>query len=133
MAIYNHLPVYRVSYDLLLEFFNVIKKFSKEYKYTIGEQVRNEIIALVLNIYRANSKQDKQKEIADARENIETVRLLTRILKDLKQIGLERFVSLNEKIESISRQLTAWQGSKNSTGQSCPVALAQASAPFSVQ
>jgi len=133
MALYNHLPVYRVSYDLLLEFFILTKKFAKDYRYTIGEQLRNEMIALIINIYRANSNQDKQKKIANARENIETVRMLARILKDLKQIGLERFVSINEKIESISKQLTAWQGLKNPAGQSCSVASAQASAPFPVQ
>ena len=33
------------------------------------------------------------------------------LIKDLKQISLGKFVTLNEKIESVSKQLSAWQRS----------------------
>jgi hypothetical protein len=67
---------------------------------------------MIINIYRANSSWEKKEKIQRARENVETIRLLLRLLKDLKQIGLERFVSLNEKIESVSKQLTKWEMSQ---------------------
>jgi hypothetical protein len=35
MANYEHLPVFRTSYDLLVDLFKVTKLFEKEYKYTI--------------------------------------------------------------------------------------------------
>jgi four helix bundle protein len=111
MALYNFLPVYKVSHDLLLEIFLVSKNFSREYKYTVGEQLKNEIIALMLNIYRANSRRDKKETIEKARENIETIRILARVIKDLKQVGVEKFISINEKIESISKQLVRWRDS----------------------
>jgi len=38
MAIYDELPVYKATYDLLLEMFRFSKDFSKEYKYTVGRQ-----------------------------------------------------------------------------------------------
>ena len=34
MALYNELPVYKATYDLLLGIFKFTKEFSKEYKYT---------------------------------------------------------------------------------------------------
>ena len=34
MTIYLYLPVYKASYDLILELFKVIKEFNREYKYT---------------------------------------------------------------------------------------------------
>jgi hypothetical protein len=37
MATYDELPVYKATYDLLLEMFHFTKDFSKEYKYTVGE------------------------------------------------------------------------------------------------
>jgi hypothetical protein len=40
------------------------------------------------------------------------VRLLLRLLQDLKQVKLETFVELNDKLESISKQLAAWAGSQ---------------------
>ncbi|MDP3882657.1 MAG: four helix bundle protein [Candidatus Staskawiczbacteria bacterium] len=111
MAIYNHLPVYKVSYDLLVDLFRFIKDFNREYKYTIGESIKNEAIEMITNIYRANSTQNKKPLIQKARENAEVIKLYLRLIKDLKQINLEKFVQLNEKIESASKQLTAWQGS----------------------
>ena len=35
MATYDNLPVYKASYDLLVEIFQFVKTFNKEYKYTI--------------------------------------------------------------------------------------------------
>ena len=113
MATYNHLPVYKTSYDLLVEIFQFTKNFNREYKYTIGESIKKETIEMIINIYRANSNYAKKPLIQAARENAEVIRLLFRLLKDLKQINLEKFVEINAKLESVSKQLSAWQKSQS--------------------
>jgi hypothetical protein len=109
MGMYDHLPVYKSSYDLLVAFFQFTKEFNREYKYTIGESIKKETIEMIRNIYRANSAKLKDDKIQSARENVETIRLFLRLLKDLRQVDVKKFVSLNEKIESVSRQLAGWQ------------------------
>ena len=110
MPTYDNLPVYKSTYDFLVEIFIFTKKFTREYKYTIGENIKNETIQLIISIYRANGSQEKRfLLLKEAREILETIRLLLRLTKDLKQISLKDFVNLNEKIESISKQLNAWQ------------------------
>jgi four helix bundle protein len=111
MALYDTLPVYKASYDLMLMVFEFCRHFRKEYKYTLGEKLKNETLEMIMNIYRANSKADKSQLLQNARENIEVVRLLFRLTKDLKLIPLNKFISINEKIENISKQLTGWQRS----------------------
>jgi hypothetical protein len=111
MSTYNHLQVYKTSYDLFLEIFKLTKNFSREYKFTIGQRLKDETLDLMTNIYRANVKQRKNRTIQKARENIEVIRLLIRALKDLQEIGLKKFVRINVYIESVSRQLTGWQRS----------------------
>lgn len=111
MALYNNLPVYKESYALLVGIFIFTKNFTREYKYTIGESIKNETIAMITNIYRANSTYAKRDKIQSARENLEVIRLFLRLLKDLRQVNLKVFVRLNEKIESVSKQLAAWQKS----------------------
>jgi len=111
MATYNHLPVYKASYDLLVELFRFTKDFTREYKYTIGQSIKEETIEMITNIYRANSSYSKAVIIQKARENVEVIRLFLRLLKDLKHINIKKFVWLNEKIESVSKQLSAWQKS----------------------
>lgn len=109
MTTYDNLPVYKSSYDLLLLVFKVVKDFSREYKYTLWDTIKKEIINLITNIYKANSKTDKIKNIFLAREKIEILRLYFRLSKDLKIVNLGKFVEVNVLIESISKQLTAWE------------------------
>ena len=41
MTFYYYLPVYKTSYDLLLAIFKLTKDFEREYKYTIGQDLKN--------------------------------------------------------------------------------------------
>ncbi len=106
------MSVYKASYDLLIQLFVSIKNFEREYKFTVGENIKKEGMEMVKNIYRANSSLVKKQLIQSARENIEMIRLNLRILQDLKQINLKKFVFLNERIEVVSKQLVAWQNSQ---------------------
>lgn len=115
MALYSQLPVYKASYDLLVELFRFVKDFGREYKFTLGESIKKEAIAMITNIYRANGSRIKGEPIQAARENAETIRLYVRLCRDLRQINLDKFARLNEYIESVSRQLTAWQKYTDST------------------
>ena len=49
MTTYYNLPVYKQSYDLLLEIFKLTKEFNREYKYTIGEELKKETTAMIIN------------------------------------------------------------------------------------
>lgn len=111
MAFFTELPVYKVGYDLLLGVYQRTATFSREYKYTMGERLKNEVTEMLIHIYKANKsgKDMRVSYISDARKNLEIVRLLLRICKDLKVIGLKGFVALNMQVEDLSKQLVAWQ------------------------
>ena len=110
MPTYDNLPVYKDSYDLLLNIYIFSVDMTREYKYTLGDNLKTETVAMITNIYRANSTQvDRSVRIQSARENLEVIRLFLRLLKDLRQISLNKFIAINELIESVSKQLTAWK------------------------
>lgn len=112
MARYNNLPVYKLTYDLLLEVFKIVKLFPREYKYNLWDKIKNEIIDLIWNIYKANSSfDDRLSKIKSSREQVETLRLYFRLSKDLLILNLNKFVSISEKIESLSKQLYSWEKS----------------------
>jgi len=46
--------------------------------------------------------------LQDARERIEVVRLFIRLMKDLQQINVKRFVQVSERVEAVSKQLIGW-------------------------
>lgn len=88
--------------------FEMVKEFRKDYKYTLGEKLKNEAITLVVNVYRANRRNSKSEILEAARENIEVVRLLVRIGSDLKLVSIKKLIRINEQIENISKQLSGW-------------------------
>ena len=92
-----------------MEIFKFTKNFTKEYKYTIGESLKKETVELITLIYRANSNKDNFDILQRAREHIEVIRLFIRLMKDLKQISLKKFVNVNKQVENVSKQLTGWQ------------------------
>jgi len=110
MALFSELPVYKLGYDLLIAIYERTKLFTKEYKYTLGEKLKNETLELLINIYKANKSKSitRQTYIEDARQNVEVVRLLLRISKDLKIIGVKGYVFLNTQVEELSKQLASW-------------------------
>ena len=54
MALYYDLPVYRDVYRLILKIFEYTRDFPREYKYTLGQDIKHDSIVLVRSIYRAN-------------------------------------------------------------------------------
>lgn len=112
MVNYDGLPVYKSSYDVLLQIFELVKRFEREYKFSLGESIKTECIKLITYIYRANSSQEKRKEyLKEARESLEVLRLYLRLAKDLKILTLEIFLKIQIPLESTSKQLFAWEKS----------------------
>ena len=60
MALYYDLPVFKDVYKLILLIFEYTKDFSKEYKYTLGQDLKKDSMVLMRSIYRANKAQNKQ-------------------------------------------------------------------------
>ncbi len=108
MAHYIELPVYKASYDLLLLIFKLTHNLKREYKFTIGEKLKNEVTDLLTNIYRANKLRQKKEYLEKARENLELIRLYIRILKDTNEINSKQHIFVNQPIENISKQLAGW-------------------------
>jgi hypothetical protein len=109
MALYYNLPVYQASYKLTDKLFVISAGFSREYKYTVGQELKTEGYGLIKNIYRANKAIEKILYIEMARENLELIRLLIRLMQNFNQLSLKIFVEINQVIENVSKQLTAWE------------------------
>ena len=44
LGLYENLPVFKASYVLLLNIYQFTGNFTREYKYTLGEKIKNETI-----------------------------------------------------------------------------------------
>ena len=59
MALYYDLPVFKDVYQMTLRIFQVTTNFPREYKFTLGQDLKRDCILLVRYIYRANKTKDK--------------------------------------------------------------------------
>lgn len=75
MAHYNQLPVFKAAYDMLLDVFLSSQTMKREYRYSLGEELKKEMMRLMMCVYRANNTRQKEKHIVEARERIEIVKL----------------------------------------------------------
>ena len=75
VALYDELAVFKASYDLLLDIYRFSSTLTLEFKFTIGEKLKNETLDLLILVFRANSEREKTQAIQKAREQIEMVRL----------------------------------------------------------
>lgn len=108
MSLSENLPVFKTSYELLCVVYGLCVDMERAYRFTLGERLQKETTDLLLNIYRANSVVDKRCYIMAARENILVVRILFRVAYEKKQMAIKKWIVVNDHIESISKQLTAW-------------------------
>ena len=67
MALYYDLPVFKDVFQLILKIFDYTKDFPREYKFTLGQDLKRDGINLVRSIYRANkSKENETNETLTA-------------------------------------------------------------------
>ena len=109
MARYQHLPIYKLSYELLGRVMLVTKDFPRDHKYTLGQKLRDEIISVIVLIYRANSSQQKVQIINEILERILVVELLIRLSQDMRILTKNHYAGLAEMIESLARQAEGWK------------------------
>lgn len=109
MGQYEVLPVYRDAYDLLLIVYSRLYKVPRDYKFTLVQDLKKDLIDILTGIFVANSSFDKVPVIKDMRKTLVGVKVKVRLLSDMKLIDPKLFALMVDKEESVSKQLASWQ------------------------
>ncbi len=109
MALYYDLPIYKDSYRLLLLLYQLTRNFNREYKYTLGQEMKTTGMQMVQNIFRANSAQDKTEPLLRLSDALELLKLELRLCVDMRLITPVQQAQVWELIDSISKQLSGWR------------------------
>lgn len=108
MAQYKHLPIYKGTYDLLLRVMLATKDFPREHKYTLGQKLRDEVLELILFIYRANGATDRAAHITAIIERVQLIEVMIRLAHDMRVLSRGQYVGLVEMTDSLARQAQGW-------------------------
>ena len=109
MALYYDLPVYRDTYKLVLTVFELTKDFPKDYKYTLGQDMKRDALQLVRSIYRANKATQKKEYLESFLDEFELLKLEIRLCVDMKIVSFKKQAELTALMDSIGKQVTGWR------------------------
>ena len=113
MSNYSKLPIYNSVFFLLKDLYERVPKFSKQYKYLVGEKMLDCCINTMLLITQISEERNSEKRIIYLLQisgNINTLLTYTRLANELNQLGKESaYFFLSEKILDISNQTENWK------------------------
>ncbi len=109
MALYYDLKVFKDVYQLILKIFEHTQGFPREYKFTLGQDMKRDGIVLVRNIYRANKAKDKTEYLEAFLDDFEVLKLEVRLCVDMKILSIKHQAELALLMDGIGKQVTGWR------------------------
>ena len=106
------IPAFKMMYEVLLRFIQQSGHLTRDYRYTIGEDIKRKMIDTEVVICRAHTTRDKTACMAyidNAQDNILEIKLLLRVLHDCKQLNTKRYALTVEAIVGVEKQLQKWK------------------------
>ena len=109
----SYLPIYNVAFVLLKDLHQRVPKFSKLYKYTLGEKMLSCATDILSSIANANTQKDmndRVRVIESLIQKTDDMLLYIRLAEELKLFNNKNaYPFLVEKVTDISRQATGWK------------------------
>lgn len=116
MALYDTLPVFGETYSLTKSIFTITQGFPREYKFSLGQDMKRDCLNLLRSIYRINRSQTKAVLLDSFLDDFELLKLEIRLCCDMKLISINRQAELACHMDSIGRQITGWRNASSGAG-----------------
>jgi REP element-mobilizing transposase RayT len=117
MAKYDHLTIFQKSYDLMIRVYKEVHNFSREYKYSLGQKIKDICLELLDWIIIANSEKDKKRSLLKVNQQVDRLKIYIRLCNSLNIISKKKYEVLSKYIDEIGRMTGGWLKSSSGTGQ----------------
>lgn len=102
------LIIYQKLYDLMLYAMPIVNRFPKSQRFVLGQQIQNTMIGIAMLIVQANAERDKKRTLWRIDVELEKLRLLIRLAKDLNMLPVKQYGLLSERVSELGRLLGGW-------------------------
>ncbi|PXX49409.1 four helix bundle protein [Aquitalea magnusonii] len=109
MALHTQLPIYKVTYDLLTLVTTLTKNMDRDFKRSLGDDLRKDCVSLVRLVYRANSTRNKAPHLEMLLENLQVIELTLRLSVDMRLISRGQYAAAIEQTDKIGKQAQGWK------------------------
>lgn len=102
------LVIFEKVYQLVLWLYPTIQKFPKSQRFVLGQQIENTALDILRGIIRANAEPDKLPLLKSASVDLDTLRILLRLAKDLKFLSIRQYAFAAELVNEVGKLLGGW-------------------------
>lgn len=104
----TRVPVFADAYRLTLRIFALTQDFPREYKFSLGADMKRHALVLLRSIYRIKKSPDKAAHLDNVLDDLELLKLEIRLAADLKVLSLKRQAELAELCDTVGKQIKGW-------------------------
>lgn len=104
----DNVQVYKDAYDLLVFVYRTTPSMSREYRYTLAEEMKVAVQQLLTAIYEAKKLTPRSALIAEALHWVYEAKVLYRVMDELSLLKDWHCATYIHQLSTISKQLTAW-------------------------
>ena len=104
----NQLEIYQRHYDLILYMYPIVQRMPKSERHVLSQHIRNSLLDIAKMIVGANKSRNKLPILYRIDVELEKLRLLIRLAKDLKFISVRQYGIMAERTNEIGRMLGGW-------------------------
>jgi hypothetical protein len=108
MSDMTQLIIYQKHYDLMLYSLPIIGRFPKDQRFILGQQIENQMLEIGKMIVHANKLRQKKGKLHEIDIELEKLRLLIRIAKDMKLMTISKYGHHCERLDEIGKLLGGW-------------------------
>ena len=105
---FQNLPIFEKTYELILWLYPTVSKFPKSQRFVLGQHIENTALKILEGIIHSNQERNKLLYLKQVSVELDKLRILIRLSKDLKFISIRQYGFGAEKINEIGKMLGGW-------------------------
>lgn len=107
---YNDLILFQKVYDLVLWLHPILNRFPKSQKFVLAQRVENCSLEILEKVVKVNSSKTKSDFLFESLNvDVDRLRILVRLSKDLRFINIKTYGVFCEKVTEIGKLLGGWK------------------------
>jgi len=106
----DDLIIYQKAYDFALWLHPVVNRFPKNQRFVLGQRIENKILDIIHSMIVANAMRDKSETLQQASVELDELRILIRLSKDLHFVNIKQYGTAAEKMNEMGKLLYGWAG-----------------------
>src|SRR3989344_2517343 len=104
----EQLTIFEKTYQLILWLYPAVRKFPKAQRFVLGQQIENTSLDILRGIIRANASRAKLPILFEASVDLDILRILLRLAKDLKFLSIRQYAFAAEMVNEVGKLLGGW-------------------------